>query len=115
MYMYMYICIHIYTYIYIYLYVYICSRVHVVPVPTAGSQWGLITAQPPWAARSWHTSVVDAAGAIYVIGGVGAGDTNYNDVWAIPNKGRRGPCVITREKKLDGQNFFEAPVKPRRG
>ena len=38
----------------------------------------------PWAARRYHTSVVDAAGAIYVIGGL------YNDVWASTDGGARG-------------------------
>jgi hypothetical protein len=42
----------------------------------------------PWAARRFHTSVVDAAGAIYVIGGLGT--TNYNDVWASTDGGARG-------------------------
>ncbi len=33
-----------------------------------------------WNVRRLHTSVVDAAGAIYVIGGYGAA-TRYGDVW----------------------------------
>ena len=41
----------------------------------------------PWAARYRHTSVVDAAGAIYVIGGFGG--TYYNDVWASTDGGAR--------------------------
>ena len=40
-----------------------------------------------WAARRYHTSVVDAAGAIYVIGGYGT--TRYNDVWASTDGGAR--------------------------
>jgi hypothetical protein len=45
----------------------------------------------PWAARYGHTSVVDAAGAIYVIGG--RNDTTYfNDVLVSTDGGdsRRG-------------------------
>ena len=40
--------------------------------------------------------MIDAAGTIYVIGGVGVGGNNYNDVWAISNKGAGGPCAIKR-------------------
>ena len=42
----------------------------------------------PWAARYGHTTVIDAAGNIYLMGG---GDFNqrilYNDVWLGTNKG----------------------------
>jgi hypothetical protein len=45
----------------------------------AGVTWTSRTASAPWAARQGHTSVIDAAGAIYVIGGHNG--TNYfNDV-----------------------------------
>jgi hypothetical protein len=37
------------------------------------------TAKAPWAARIGHTSVIDTAGAIYVIGGCD-GNTHLNDV-----------------------------------
>jgi hypothetical protein len=44
----------------------------------------------PWAARYEHTTVVDAAGAIYVIGGQGSGtETYYNDVWVSTDGGAR--------------------------
>ena len=33
--------------------------------------------------------MVDAAGAIYVIGGYGGGTTLYNDVWVTTNGGAR--------------------------
>jgi hypothetical protein len=33
--------------------------------------------------------VIDAAGAIYVIGGYGPGDTFYQDAWASPDGGAR--------------------------
>jgi hypothetical protein len=43
----------------------------------------------PWAARYGHTTVVDAAGAIYVIGGYGGGLTYFNDVRASTDGGAR--------------------------
>ncbi len=45
----------------------------------------------PWAGRSGHTTVVDAAGTIYVIGGNGYNGTYtaYNDVWASTDGGAR--------------------------
>ncbi len=39
-----------------------------------------------------HTSVVDAAGTIYVIGG-GGGTTDFNDVWASTDGGARPDSV----------------------
>ncbi len=53
----------------------------------AGVTWTSRTANAPWAARQSHTSVVDAAGAIYVIGGSGSGD--FNDVYASTDGGAR--------------------------
>ncbi len=45
----------------------------------------------PWAGRDSHTTVIDAAGAIYVIGGwsylSGGGFTYYHDVWASTDGG----------------------------
>jgi hypothetical protein len=42
----------------------------------------------PWAARYDHTSVIDGAGAIYVIGGESFG-TFFQDVWASADGGAR--------------------------
>jgi hypothetical protein len=53
----------------------------------AGISWVSRTISAPWAARAHHTSVVDAAGAIYVIGGVGG--TTYRDMWVSTNGGAR--------------------------
>jgi hypothetical protein len=56
----------------------------------AGVTWTSRTLNAPWAARGFHTSVIDAAGAIYVIGGGGGTDPNYiffNDVWASTDGG----------------------------
>ena len=52
----------------------------------AGATWTSRTTSAPWAARYSHTTVVDAAGAIYVIGG-GDASTNYRDVWASTDGG----------------------------
>ncbi len=50
----------------------------------AGASWTSRTTSAPWAARYGHTTVIDAAGAIYVIGGYGGmhGSTSiyFNDV-----------------------------------
>jgi hypothetical protein len=58
----------------------------------AGVTWTSRTAKAEWAARSAHTSVVDAAGAIYVIGGNGRTD-NFNDVHASTDGGARPDSV----------------------
>ena len=42
----------------------------------------------PWAARYGHSTVVDAAGAIYVIGGYD-GTNSHNNVWVSPDGGAR--------------------------
>jgi hypothetical protein len=57
----------------------------------AGVTWALVIANAPWGRRAYHTSVVDAAGAIYVIGGYGTG--RYRDVWASTDGGARPDCV----------------------
>jgi hypothetical protein len=46
----------------------------------AGAMWTNRTPSAPWAARAGHTTVIDAAGAIYVLGGSDGGSTYYNDV-----------------------------------
>ncbi len=53
----------------------------------AGVTWTSRTTSAPWGARFGHTSVVDAAGAIYVIGGYGVGSTYYQDVWVSTDGG----------------------------
>ncbi len=59
---------------------------------SAGITWTCRTATAQWAARWFHTSVVDAAGAIYVIGGTSGGGTDYNDVYVSTDGGARaGP------------------------
>ncbi len=52
---------------------------------TAGVMWMIRTTSAQWAARSGHTSVIDAAGCIYVIGGYGPG--YFQDVWMSADEG----------------------------
>ncbi len=58
----------------------------------AGVTWTSRTAKAEWAARAGHTSVVDAAGAIYVIGG-GGNTGELQDVWASTDGGARPDSV----------------------
>ncbi len=60
-----------------------CDR----PGSAAGRTFTSRTLTAEWAPRFGHTSVVDAAGTIYVIGGVG--DTFLQDVWASTDRGAR--------------------------
>jgi hypothetical protein len=53
----------------------------------AGASWTSPTASAPWAARYQHTTVINATGAIYVIGGFGDGTTYYHDVWLSTDGG----------------------------
>jgi hypothetical protein len=55
----------------------------------AGVTWTCRTAKAGWAARFYHTTVVDAAGAIYVLGGMDGSSTNFDDVWASTDGGAR--------------------------
>jgi hypothetical protein len=57
-----------------------CARV------AAGVMWASRTTSAPWSAREGHTSVIDAAGAIYVIGSYDGG-TYFNNVWASTDGG----------------------------
>ncbi len=54
----------------------------------AGVTWTSRTTSAQWIGRSGHTTVIDAAGAIYVIGGFGGGD-DHDDVWASTDGGAR--------------------------
>jgi hypothetical protein len=58
----------------------------------AGVTWASFTYNNPWAARGSHTPVIDAAGAIYVIGGTN-GTTYFNDVWVSTDGGARPDSV----------------------
>jgi hypothetical protein len=50
------------------------------PICAAGVTWTSRTTSAPWAARAYHTTVIDTAGAIYVLGGLGLGGISYNGV-----------------------------------
>jgi hypothetical protein len=65
----------------------VCVSVgHSVARPrAAGVTWTSRTTNAPWAVRYSHTTVVDAAGAIYVLGGYSS--TYLNDVWASTDGG----------------------------
>jgi hypothetical protein len=64
------------------------------PIRAAGFSWTSRTLKASWAARAYHTTVIDAAGAIYVIGGFNSDTGNYDDVWVSTDGGadqtRRG-------------------------
>jgi hypothetical protein len=65
------------------------------PICAAGVTWTSRTPSAQWAGRAYHSTVVDAAGAIYVIGGWNG--TNYNDVWVSNDGGAdrtRGAGVL---------------------
>jgi hypothetical protein len=54
----------------------------------AGVTFTSRTTSAPWGERHGHTTVIDAAGAIYVIGGYDTGPgTLYRDVWASTDGG----------------------------
>jgi hypothetical protein len=62
----------------------------------AGATWRSRTTSAPWASRYAHTSVIDAAGAIYVIGGygrTGRDGTFFQDVWVSTDGGARPDSV----------------------
>jgi hypothetical protein len=62
--------------------------------------WRCRTASAPWAGRSDHSSVVDAAGAIYVIGGYGfnGNGTYCHDVWVSTDGGAQPDAVQGGER-----------------
>ncbi len=62
----------------------------------AGVTWTCRTSSAPWAARRDHTSVIDAAGAIYVLGGYNGGSNLYNDVYVSTDGGARPDKVLVR-------------------
>ncbi len=59
----------------------------------AGVTWTSRTLAAQWAARYRHTSVIDAAGAIYVIGGFHNTTYYYRDVWVSTDEGARPDYV----------------------
>ncbi len=67
----------------------------------AGFTWTSRTTSAPWAVRSGHTSVVDAAGAIYVIGGE-SWNSYLQDVWVSTDGGVRPDSVGGWSEVLGG-------------
>jgi hypothetical protein len=51
----------------------------------AGATWRLVVSAP-WNAREWHTSVINAAGHLFVIGGKSTG-VNLRDVYVSTDAG----------------------------
>ncbi len=49
--------------------------------------WTSRTLKASWRGRYSHTSVIDAAGAIYILGGVCVGGEISKDVWMSTNGG----------------------------
>ncbi len=79
--------------IYVHIYIYARADGHAghrwssaVRLCAAGTAWRPVIASAPWAARYGHTTVIDAASAIYVLGGRNSG-TVYNDVWVSTDRG----------------------------
>ncbi len=61
---------------------------------SAGAMWRCRTTSAPWAGREGHTSVTDAAGAIYVIGGYSlTSGISYADVWVSTDGGAKPDLV----------------------
>ncbi len=78
----------------------VCVIGRVVRALAAGITWTCRTASAPWGPREGHTSVIDAAGAIYVIGGIGFarvdGEYFRKDVWISTDKGAGRTLVVGR-------------------
>ncbi len=69
--------------------------------------WRCRTKTAPWAGRSRHTTVIDAAGAIDVIGGYSYDtDTVQQDVWASTDGGARPDSV-----RGGGRGVFEGVLQ----
>ncbi len=81
----------------------------------AGITWTLVIASAPWAGRDGHTSVIDAAGAIYVIGGSSGGTYEavyYHDVWKSTDGGAR-PESVRSGRVVGGYSRGTPPGTPR--
>ena len=66
------------------------------PVVAAGATWRVVIANAPWAVRRSHTTVIDAAGAIYLIGGYSGGSAFYNDVFVSTDGGAWAGLTLGR-------------------
>ncbi len=80
-------------------------------VSAAGVTWTCRTAKAQWAVRYSHTSVVDAAGAIYVIGGHDpSNSTDLQDVYASTDGGAQ-PDYVTGVGRWDTQGVLEGVLR----
>ncbi len=72
----------------------------------AGATFTNRTMSAPWAGRRSHASVIDAAGAIYVIGGTDdvTPYVYFNDVWVSPDKGADPARVLRVVFELEGRS-----------
>ncbi len=82
----------------------------------AGVTWASRTLAAPWDARALHTSVIDAAGAIYVIGGIFGTGTYFQDVWVSTDGGAdrtwsRGGRGVTRGRITGGTKGVQRGTK----
>jgi hypothetical protein len=59
----------------------------VIGASAAGASWTAVKYNTPWGVRLTHTSVFDASGNIYVLGGGNGFGSNYNDVWRSTDGG----------------------------
>ncbi len=81
----------------------------------AGITWTNPTPSAPWGSRVEHTSVIDAAGAIYVLGGysyMNRTETFYHDVWQSTDRGAdrtraRNGCVEYPRGYQGGTKWYE--------
>jgi hypothetical protein len=90
-------CVYVYLWVHVYLSTDRCTSARVCRSGrhrrcAAGVTWSLVTSDALWAARHMHTTVIDAAGAMYLIGGLSYEKKNnsfynINDVWVSANKG----------------------------
>jgi hypothetical protein len=78
-------------------------RFALVVCRSTGASWRLVIASPPWTARYSFPCVIDAAGAIYILGGyasTGASSGNIyynNDVYVSTDGGAdRTQAVLRR-------------------
>ncbi len=77
-----------------------CAIGRVMCASAAGRTFTSRTLKAGWAGRYGHTSVVDAFGAIYVLGS--GGDTYFRDVWASTDGGARPDSVNDVVGVLEG-------------
>jgi hypothetical protein len=71
----------------------VCACQRALADVVAGATWTRVIASARWAARYLHTTVINAAGAIYVIGG-SSSSAYLNDVWVSTDAGADGAGAL---------------------